>query len=79
MESQLRDNVVLNRIEAIQLAADNEQFEQRLLLLLNEVEARPLSMMERDLLDELLHVYSTKLNDGDVLLRYAYGCFGAWL
>src|SRR3546814_6608743 len=46
MQSDLRDTAILSHIEQIQLAQSNEQLDERLLLLLSHVEARPLSMME---------------------------------
>ena len=78
MESGLRDGVILSRLEQIQQATSNEQFEERLLGLLSVVEARPLSFMEKDLLDGLLRAHETKLRDRDVLLRCGDLTLRAW-
>jgi hypothetical protein len=78
MESGLRDGVILSRLEQIQQATGNDEFEERLLGLLNDVEARPLSFMEKDLLDGLLRAYEAKLRDGDVLLRCGDSNLRAW-
>lgn len=74
MESGLRDNLILSRLEDIQLASNGDEFQERLLLLLSEVETRPLSAMEKDLLDDLLGVHAARLDDGDMLLRSVRVC-----